>query len=368
MASVRSASSTSDEEEALIKEPRLTEKGPLEKKDPTTMWGPKLCVLTALMCQNTGYTLVRRYSMATLHENYDPQVVLLCGEVFKLLFSICMIRTERHYPTDLLVRQHLTNLTRRSGKMCMLALIYGLMNILSYVAIKRIDAAVFTVCAQLKILSTATFATTFLKRTLSPVKWRALVQLVLGCVLVTVPQLNLTTTEPDNPNSFRFALGLLAVFVEVTLSGFASVYFEKVVKATDDKMSVWDRNFQLALHSIGLYAVYDLASVYLYSSNGQGTPDPWAFYRNPFHDFSAVAWLLAILGGGGGLLVALTVKIADSVVKTLAISAAIVTSTIASHYLLDGPLDLIMASGAAIVAISVLNYAFDPSPTPPAAK
>ena len=43
-----------------------------------------------------------------------------------------------------------------SGTVCRgQALIYGAMNVLSYVSIRRIDAAVFTVCAQLKILTRA---------------------------------------------------------------------------------------------------------------------------------------------------------------------------------------------------------------------
>ena len=321
----------------------------IEPRKSPRMLGSKVVVLTLLLFQNTGYTLLRRYSMATLREAYDPQMVLLMGEVFKLVFSAFAIRGERRKASEA-VGSHLSSLALRSGKMLALALIYGAMNILSYVAIKRIDAGVFTVCAQLKILTTAAFSTTFLRRSISSVKWRALLQLVLGCILVTVPQLS----NRSELQSKDHLLGLAAVLVEVTLSGFASVYFEKVVKASDDNMTVWDRNFQLALHSIAIYILYHAllpADNNLVGNN-----------NNPFHDFSNVAWALALLSGGGGLLVALTVKIADSVVKTLAISAAIVTSTLASHFLLEGPLTLIIATGAAIVALAVLNYAFDPTP------
>jgi len=41
-----------------------------------------------------------------------------------------------------------------SGKMLVLAAIYGAMNILSFVAFQGIGAGEFTVCAQLKILTT----------------------------------------------------------------------------------------------------------------------------------------------------------------------------------------------------------------------
>lgn len=152
----------------------------------------------------------------------------------------------------------------------------------------------------------------------------------------------------------------MAVLVEVLLSGFASIYFEKVVKASDEKLTVWDRNYQLALHSILLYVVYSYIERNLVSPSG--VP-----YR-PLHDFSMYTWSLVLLGGGGGLLVALTVRVADSIVKTLATSLAIVTSTLASHVLLSGPLDLHMGVGALVVSLAVLNYSFDTTPHPAASK
>mmetsp|Transcript_15421 Transcript_15421/g.50444 ORF Transcript_15421/g.50444 Transcript_15421/m.50444 type:complete len:386 (+) Transcript_15421:1091-2248(+) len=344
----------------------------------------KLSVLGLLLCQNTTYTLVRRYSQATLNEKYDPQEVLLMGEVFKLVFSVCVsiffLDESSSSPSDAAdppspsratfayaARRALTRLvylTRHSGKMFALAAIYGVMNVLSYVAIRRVDAAVFTVCAQLKILTTAACSVSILRKRLSPTKWRALLQLVLGCVLVTVPQSTKKKKiegeggSSDSDTSRAFLLGVFAVLVEVTLSGFASIYFEKVVKAADDNLSVWDRNYQLALHSILLYLVYGVVERNFY------VEDDAPPYR-PLHDFSAVAWFLAFLGGGGGLLVALTVKVADSVIKTLAVSISIVTSTLASHFLLQGPLDLPMAIGSLVVALAVLNYQYDATPPDP---
>lgn len=331
--------------------------------------GVKLLVLAMLLIQNTTYTLTRRYSMANLMEKYDPQEVLLVGEVFKLAFAAGVAFFDPQ-PSDADVagpgasrlralQARLKYLTLKSGKMFALALIYGAMNVLSYVAIRRVDAAVFTVCAQLKILTTAAFSVSILNKKVSATKWRALVQLVLGCVLVTVPQMK-GDEQQDGKFSAGFAIGVCAVLVEVSLSGFASIYFEKVVKAADEKLTVWDRNYQLALHSILLYLTYSFVERNYFT-------DPISRIENPYrplHDFSVVAWILALLGGGGGLLVALTVKVADSVVKTLAVSLAICTSTLASHFLLGGPLDLPMAIGAMIVALAVLNYSFDATAAP----
>lgn len=294
--------------------------------------------------------------MANRKEKYDPQEVLLMGEVFKLIFSACVVAWElRCADGHDSVERRLLHLTLHSSKMFALAMIYGAMNILSYVAIRRVDAAVFTVCAQLKILTTAGFSVAILRRHLSYLKWRALLELVLGCILVTVPQLS--SSSGDSADSMTsFCVGMLAVIMEVTLSGFASIYFEKVIKISDEKLSIWDRNYQLAMHSIFLYILYGVAQRrYAY----QDTTQQYV----PFHDFSCVAWTLAFLGGFGGILVALTVKLADSVVKTLAVSCAIVTSTLASHYILKSELDLEMIIGALVVTFSVVNYSFDPSPS-----
>ena len=65
----------------------------------------------------------------------------------------------------------LTWLAANSGKMLILALIYGAMNLLSFVSLQRIDAAAFTVCAQLKILTTAFFSVVVLGRKLTWTKW-----------------------------------------------------------------------------------------------------------------------------------------------------------------------------------------------------
>ena len=46
-----------------------------------------------------------------------------------------------------------------------------------------------------------------------------------------------------------FAIGMGAAVGDVALSGFACIWFERVLKATDETYSVWDRNFQLAAWS-----------------------------------------------------------------------------------------------------------------------
>lgn len=71
---------------------------------------------------------------------------------------------------------------------------------------KRLIAVVpgageFTVCAQLKILTTATFSVIILGTQLTETKWRALALLVLGCILVAIPGLTPSDGETGGMSS-----------------------------------------------------------------------------------------------------------------------------------------------------------------------
>jgi UDP-sugar transporter A1/2/3 len=107
--------------------------------------------------------------------------VLLVGEVIKMIYSaykvaVTLEKGEKAAPK-------LRYLLRRSSKMGVLALIYGAMNILSFVALRNISAGIFTVFAQLKILTTATCSRLMLQQHYSMTKWRALFSLMMGVLL-----------------------------------------------------------------------------------------------------------------------------------------------------------------------------------------
>jgi UDP-sugar transporter A1/2/3 len=137
--------------------------------------------------------------------------------------------------------------------------------IYSFVALNYIGAGEFSIVAQLKILSTASFSVLILNTSLSWTKWRALILLVLGCVLVASPNFAAgTVNEIDMYTRLLFGYG--SVLTEVALSGFASIYFEKVIKGTN--ITIWERNFQLGLYSILMYGCIILyESMYIPSIN-----------------------------------------------------------------------------------------------------
>ena len=239
----------------------------------------KLLVLIVLSLQNSLFTVLRRYSQGIKKEQYSKYEVLMMGEIIKLLFSAYMIRRSiveapsrnaetdvdsvplvgdhHHSPPpssrslmslDQLLLNRVTYLIRHSGKMLGLAIIYGIMNILSFVALRNIGAGMFTIFAQCKILTTAAFSALILQRQYSWTQWRALISLVFGVLLFSEPVWNQSNTliAVASENAM-VAVGIAAVLIEVTLSGFASIYFEKVIKLDPLPLTIWERNFQLAL-------------------------------------------------------------------------------------------------------------------------
>jgi hypothetical protein len=250
----------------------------------------KFVVLIVLSLQNSLFTVLRRYSQGIRQEMYSKYEVLMMGEVIKLLFSSYMIHTAMtidansssstitstslHTLEDSTSNAINSNLTARllylsnhSGKMIGLAIIYGIMNILSFVALRNIGAGTFTIFAQCKILTTAAFSAIILHRHYSITKWRALISLVFGVLLFSEPIWNkpsttTTTASESEANSPMVVVGILAVLIEVTLSGFASIYFEKVIKLDPLPLTIWERNFQLALVRFLFVCVETLCSIF----------------------------------------------------------------------------------------------------------
>lgn len=229
-----------------------------------------------------------------------------------------------------------------------MSIIYGLMNILSYVALRNISASLFTICAQLKILTTATFSCTLLNRRYSMVKWRALITLSIGVLLFSEPVWNDPDTEIASGDRSSVILGTIAVLTEVTLSGFASIYFEKVIKTDTEKLNIWERNFQLAFGSFPVYLTF----IFINGGDEAGFFGGWTM----------ITFALAILGASGGLLVALSIKYGDAILKTLATTGAIVLSSVLDHLWLGGPLTPAMMLAGFIVVLAIFDYTFDPSP------
>ena len=241
-------------------------------------------------------------------------------------------------------------LIQKSQKMFVLVAIYGAMNVLSYIALRNFGAGMYTMFVQCKILTTAVFSSIILRYTYSWAQWRAMLSLMLGVILFVSSLWNdVKGEEGSNP-----LIGTFAVLSEVILSGFAAVYFEKVIKTDSEQIGLWERNFQMALGGCVMYIMFIIAN----KGDEAGFLGGW----------TATAWMIAILGAAGGLLVALSIKYGDSVLKTLATSGSIILSSLLDHALLGGPMTGTMCIAGSQVIIAIANYTLDypltPAPPP----
>ena len=80
-------------------------------------------------------------------------------------------------------------------------------------------------------------------------QWRALGLLVVGSIMVASQgssdgcAVNTPKKEVDFSTKFE---GLVAVMAMIVLSGYSSIYFESILKLSGEKLTIWERNFQLS--------------------------------------------------------------------------------------------------------------------------
>lgn len=203
----------------------------------------------------------------------------------------------------------------------------------------------------MKILTTAMFAVLLLRRELRSLQWLALVLLTAGVAMVQLSTTDGGTTSASTAGQSRL-LGCVAALAACCCSGFAGIYFEKILKGSE--VSVWVRNVQLSLLSLPLGVATALAT------DGSAITTKGFFFG-----YDSFVWYLVCLNALGGLLVALVVKYADNILKGFATSLAIVLSTVASAAFLGFVLTIQFAVGTALVMASVFMYSHQPRPHPP---
>ena len=308
----------------------------------------KLLLLATLALQNSGITLVTRYSRGVLREHYSVISIVVTSELIKLLLSIVMACRPMGFAVQPSL-ERLVLIVRSSLVMSVPGLIYLVQNQLTYVGLANLESASYSMLNQLKLLTTAFFAVLILRKKLWAYQWRALLLLFIGVVLVQA-QAAAMAQSGSKVQTGDVWMGTLAVIGVATLSGLAGIYFEYVLKG-NTAFNMWDRNVQLSLWSIG----FGLLSIPF-------SPNELAFYRtfSFFHGFSSVSVAVVVLSSAGGLLVSACVAYTDNILKNFATSLAILlTSAISAYAFQDLTLDAFFACGTGCVLLAVFNYSED---------
>eukprot|EP00301_Raphidiophrys_heterophryoidea_P012184 c18555_g1_i1.p1 GENE.c18555_g1_i1~~c18555_g1_i1.p1 ORF type:complete len:361 (+),score=94.33 c18555_g1_i1:46-1083(+) len=318
-----------------------------------THW--RIMILIGLSFQTTAFVILRRYSSAIKKEKYDKSSVLLVAECIKLAISTGGIlvglgksqseELERITGDfELLIEEvgfaRVGTLMKTSGPMAVQAVIYLAQNMLAFLALESIDGGTYSLLMQGKIFATAIFSIFMLSSSVSPRQWRSLMMLVLAVIQITSETKPTKSSTPFSSDTEAYMDGLLYTLINVLLSGFSTVFMEKTFKDTERDLTLWERNFQLAFCSIFVY------SGLVFHSVGFRLFDNWSWY----------AVSISLVASVGGILVALSLKYTDSILKSMASTLAIVMTTGIEWAFMDGLMNLPIAIAAAFVILSVYNY------------
>ncbi|XP_076023718.1 CMP-sialic acid transporter [Genypterus blacodes] len=302
----------------------------------------KLYCLTVMTVVAATYTVALRYTRTIpTPDMYFSTTAVCITEVIKLILSLGMLAKETSSPSRLknAIVEHVFYSPKELLKLSVPSVVYAIQNNMAFVALSNLDAAVYQVTYQLKIPCTALCTVLMLHRSLSRLQWFSVFLLCGGVTLVQWKPVEATKVQIEqNP-----VVGFIAIAVAVICSGFAGVYFEKVLKSSDT--SLWVRNIQMYLSGI----LVTLVGVYM--TDGENVLEKGFF-------FGYTPWVcfVVFLASVGGLYTSVVLKYTDNIMKGFSAATAIVLSTVASVTLFGLQITITFASGAILVCVSIYMY------------
>jgi len=308
--------------------------------------------LFVLIIQNSLLVFVMRYSK-TLPDKYLSSTAVVCSESLKLITSMVIhvyfrvkeITPPEKYSLNMLLSE-LFGKDSDCIKIMVPAVLYLIQNNLQYFSASKLDAATFQITYQMKLIMTAIFSVLILKRKLFKHQWISIVLLAAGIALVQFPTGDKASAASiaDGNEMTDKLLGLLSVFIACLCSGFAGVYFEKILKKS--KVTLWARNVQLSLFSV--IPGYLIGCLLL---DGETIRT-----KGFFGGYTRWTILTIMCQAFGGIVVAVVVKYADNILKGFANSISIILSCIVSYFIFDFHITLLFVIGCFLVMYSTYLY------------
>ncbi|CAI4230670.1 unnamed protein product [Auanema sp. JU1783] len=305
----------------------------------------KAYIICTMIFLWSGYTLMVRYTRSTVSSNllYSSSTVVLVAEIVKLFITLVMYCRETNYhfrEFQMKLKTYYFGAPKEILKMSVPSFAYALQNNLDFIGLSNLDAGVYQVTAQLKVVTTALFMMAFLGRTFSSRRWLAIFMLFLGVAAV---QLNSVSSENQNNNE-NYVLGISAVLMTCVTAGFAGVYFEKMLK-DGGSTPFWIRNMQMYSCGVISACLGCLAEADKISEKG-------FFFGYNAHVISIVGFLSI-----GGLYISLVMKHLDNLYKSFASAISIIIVVALSFILFNGySIGVFFVVGTILVIAAILLY------------
>ncbi|KAJ8011267.1 hypothetical protein DPEC_G00056380 [Dallia pectoralis] len=317
---------------------------------PTSLSASRLKHLSlgVLVLQTTSLVLTMRYSRTLPGDGprYLASTAVVSAEVLKIITCLLLVSKDHGFSMRALnrvLKDEILNKPLDTLKLAIPAGIYTLQNNLLYVALSNLDAATYQVTYQLKILTTALFSVSMLGKRLGLYQWLSLLILMTGIAFVQWPTESPVGPSPEPVSAGSPVVGLIAVLIACLSSGFAGVYFERILKET--KQCVWIRNIQLGLFGL----LFGLFGVFVY--DGKQVKE-----SGFFQGYNSLTWTVVALQALGGLVVATVIKYADNILKGFATSISIILSTLISYFWLNDfdPTSVFFLGAVLVIAATFL--------------
>jgi UDP-sugar transporter A1/2/3 len=274
------------------------------------------------------------------------------------------------------------------------ALCFTLQTNVLWLGISLLDPPTYMITGQLKISLTALFAACLLGQSFRRFQLLALGMLQIGVVLVQIGQMPQVALDDDallpdaslDSTLVQYFVGIVAVVGACASSGFASVYFERLLKSNQktsviavesldsieakrrhdasdamlddgaagkpsavssivDLNDIWMRNLQLSLFALPLSCLAMLLG------SGRHVLENGVTYG-----YDKYVWFAVLNSSIGGVLVAAVMKYCDNVLKGFATTVSIVLASFVSAMWLDFEVSANFLCGTALVVVAVILY------------
>lgn len=321
---------------ASDKPSRINESSPFSSGSNIVL---KTLLVFCLVLQNSGLSITMRMSHSK-NLGYIASTAVVCSEVTKLFISSLLYlfsKPKNAEPTAETLTAQLTNV-HSFIEIGIPSILYVLQNNLQYLATSTLPAAVYQVLVQLKLITTATFATYMLRKPLSLQKWLSIIMLTFGVVLV---QLSVSCSKAVG--HVNLPVGLLAVGLTCITSAIAGVQTEKIMKRSAG--NIWVKNMQMTIMSMLLALAVAMKDLPAITSNGF------------FTGYNPLLLAVIALHAVGGIMVSLVVTHTSSIVKGFATSGSIILTSMVSAFVLgDIKLNFKFVVGALTVCLATFLY------------
>ena len=303
--------------------------------------------LALLVLQNTSKTLIMRFAVHG-KPNFLYSAAVLATEALKCSLSILTVLATGGSIKS--IAHFLSSEWRVFVRVLVPAGVYNCQQMLEFVALARLEAPVFSVIVQTKLLTTAIFSYALLGKKLTRKQVLALFLLMVGVILAQQSTRKHNITATADLLSHEAIVGMCATLMIATLSGFAAVYTEGVLKHA--KLEAHDTADSLAYMQIQMAS----ASILVIGAFAAVQDTPAILEHGLWYGFDVAAVVAVVSSALGGIIVSAVLKHADSVLKGYATAASVVLTGILSSLFFGTSLDSYFIWATVIVTYSIQMY------------